>query len=77
MTGLGSEYVLLTSGGRKSASFAVEQNQEGYVDLGRSIERSYAEMATLRNDLGAVNSVTQSNNSMLARLSGLITRYYF
>ena len=77
MTGLGSRYVLLTSGGRKAASFAVEQNQGGYVDLGTSIERSHAEMVNLRNDLGAVNSVTQSNNSMLARLSELITRYFF
>ena len=73
MTGLGSRYVFLKFGGRKSASFAVEQNQESYVDLGTSIERSHTEMINLRNDLGAVSSVTQSNNSILARLSGLIT----
>ena len=75
MTGLGSKYVRLNSGGRKSASFAIEQNQEGYLDLGTSIERSHTEMANLRYDLGAVNSVTQSNNSILAKLSGLITGY--
>ena len=77
MTGLGSRYVLLNLSGRKSASFAVEQNQEGYVDLGTSIERSHTEMVNLRNDLGAVSSVTQSNSSILARLSGLITGYFF
>ena len=73
MTGLASRYVLLTSSGRKSASFAVEQNQEGYVHLGTSIEISHTEMVNIRNDLGAVSSVTRSNNSLLARLSGLIT----
>ena len=73
MAGLGPRYVLLTSGGRKSASFAVEQNQEVYVDLGTSIERSHTEMVNLRNDLGAVSSVTRSNNSMLARLTALFT----
>ena len=69
--------MFLNFGGRKSASFAVEQNQEGYVDLGTSIERSHTEIVNLRNDLGAVISVTQSNNSILARLSGLITGYCF
>ena len=73
MTGLGSRYLLLNFDGRKSASFAVEQNQEGYVDLGTSIERSHTEIVNLRNDLGAVSSVTQSNRSVLDRLSGLIT----
>ena len=77
MIGLGSRYVPLNFGDRKSASFVVEQNQEGYVDLGTSIERTHTEMVNLRNDLGAVDSVTQSNNSILARLSGLITGYCF
>ena len=77
MTSLESRYVLLNFGGRKSTSFAVEQNQEGFVDLGTRIERSHTEMVNLRNDLGVVSSVTQSNNSILARLSGLITGYFF
>lgn len=67
--------MLLIFGGRKSASFAVEQNQEGYLDLETSIERSHTEMVNLRNDLGALNSVTQNNSSILDRLSGLITGY--
>lgn len=75
MTNLGSRYVLLSFCDRKSASFAVEQNQEGYVDLGRSIERSHTEMVNLRNDLGALSSVTQNNSSILDRLSGLVTGY--
>ena len=77
MINLGSRYVLLTLGGRELASFVVEQNQEGFVDLGTSIERTHTEMVNLRNDLGAVSSVTQGNNSILARLSELITRYCF
>ena len=69
--------MLLNFGGRKSASFAVEQNQEGYVDLRTSIERSHTEMINLRNELRAISSVTQCNSSILARLSGLITGYCF
>ena len=77
MTGLGSSYLLLNFGGRKQASFVVEQNQEGYVDLGTRIEKSHTEMVNLRNDLGAASSATQTNVSNLARLSGLITGYCF
>ena len=77
MIGLGPRYVLLNFSGRKSASFVLEQNQEGYVDLGTRIERTHTEMVNLRNDLGAVSSVTQGSSSILARLSGLITGYCF
>lgn len=58
---------------RASASFLAEQNQKGHESLETRVEKFYMELVSMRHDLQANRSLARSSNSILTRLSGLIT----
>lgn len=60
---------------RASASFLAEQNQKGHESLETRVEKFYMELVSMRHDLQANRSLARSSNSILTRLSGLITGY--
>lgn len=54
-----------------------EQNQKDHENLEVRLERSHMEMVNMRRDFQAKESLARSNNSVLARLSNLVTGYSF
>lgn len=58
---------------RTSASFVAEQNLKGHESLETRFEDSHLAVVSMRNELQQNGSLARSNNSILTKISSLIT----
>ena len=59
---------------RITSSLAAKQSNQGYMDLEFRIDKSHKEISTMRRDVEASGAIGRSNNSMLEKLSRIVTR---